>query len=111
MLTWNWGLGKTGCASLLQTFPEKRTVDAHLSRLRVRDLRLRDLRQDRPLLKDRLRDLLTDLEDAELGEEDLERRLLEGLEYERLEDRDALLHHVMFTGCYMVLLDCKTALV
>ncbi|KAL3134853.1 hypothetical protein ABBQ32_007820 [Trebouxia sp. C0010 RCD-2024] len=68
----------------------------HLSRLRVRDLRLRDLRQDRPLLKDRLRDLLTDLEcereDAELAEEDLE-RLLEGLEYERLEDRDALLHH------------------
>lgn len=88
----------------------------HLSRLRVRDLRLRDLRQDRPLLKDRLRDLLTDLEcereDAELAEEDLE-RLLEGLEYERLEDRDALLHHVMLHGvtrCYMVICDCKTVM-
>ena len=68
-------------------------MDTHLSRLRVRDLRLWD-RQVRDLLKDLLRDLLTDLErdDLELIEDDLE-RLLDGLEYERLEERDARLHH------------------
>lgn len=69
-------------------------VNAHLSRLRLRDLWPRDLRQDRDRLWERLRDLVTlrerERDDDEL-EEDLE-RLLEGRDLERLEECDDRLH-------------------
>lgn len=77
-----------------------------LSRLRLRDLWPRDLRQDRDRLWERLRDLVTlrerERDDDEL-EEDLE-RLLEGRDLERLEGCDDRLSPTLLCSSTLLLL-------